>query len=70
MSDDLILICLILVLRHKVLNTGKRDLVDVLVDLFLCHAKAVVLNGNGLFIWIYTDLDLVFYLFRFLILSH
>ena len=40
--DDLILACLVLVLRKEIGSAGKCDLVDVLLDLIRGHTDTVV----------------------------
>ena len=70
MPDNLILIGLILILVHEILNTGKSDLIDVLINLLLRHTKAVIGNSNGLVSGVHRHLNLVFHILRFLILPH
>ena len=70
MADNLILVGLVLVLCHKVLHTGERDLIDVLVNLLLGHAQAVVRDLDGLLLLVHTDLDLVVHILGLLILAH
>ena len=70
MADDLVFICLVLVLLHEVLNAGKCDLVNIFVNLFLRHAKAIIPDGNGLFIGVYADLDLILHILRLFVLAH
>ena len=70
MTDDLIFVCLILILIQEILRTGKCDLVDILVYLFLGHTKSVIGKGNGLLVWVYRYLDLVLEILRLFVLTH
>ena len=47
MSDDLIIICLVLVLLHKGFGTGKGNIVDILFDFIRRHAQSVVTDLYG-----------------------
>ena len=70
MADNLVFIGLVLILCHKILHAGECDLIDVLVDLFLGHAQAVVRDLDGLLLLVHTDLDLVVHILGLLILAH
>ena len=70
MTDNLVLIGLVLVLLHKILYAGECNLVNVLVNLVLGHAKSIVCDLDGLVIWIHGHLDFVLQILRSFILSH
>ena len=69
-TDDLILICLVLILFYEICRAGKSDLVDVFIYLFLCHTKTVINDLDRFFLWIEYNPDLVLISFRKLVLSH
>ena len=68
-SDDLVLVGLVLILLQEIRRTGKGHLVDVAVDLFFGHAQAVILYLDGLFVRIHRNIDPVMLLCRRLIFS-
>ena len=64
MTDDLILVGLVLVLLHEIRCAGKCDLVDVLLDLVRRHTKTVIDELQGLLLRVHDDLNLVSYILR------
>ena len=70
MTDNLVLIGFVLVLLHEILDAGECNLVNVLVNLILGHAKSVVCDLDGLVIWVHGHLDFVLQILRSFILSH
>ena len=70
MSDDLLIASLVLVLVDEVRRTGKCDLVDVFVNLFLGHTKTVIDECQSLILGRRVHLNLVLLAFNFLIISH
>ena len=69
-TDDLIFVCLILILIQEILRTGKCDLVDILVYLFLGHTKSVIDKLHCLLFRVDNYFNLRFVSFRKLIFSH
>ena len=69
-SDDLILIGLVLILRQEIRSPGKCDLVDVFFHFLRGHAKTVIDEFQSLLIRIYQNLHLRFIFIRKSILSH
>ena len=59
MSDDLLIASLVLVLVDEVRRTGKCDLVDIFLDLFLCHTDTVISEGYGLVVGTCGHIDAV-----------
>ena len=51
-SDNLIIVGLILILVDEVGRTGEGDLIDVLLDLLFRHTDTVILEGDGLMLGI------------------
>ena len=70
MTDNLVVVCLIFIFCNKICRAGKCDLVNIFVNLFLRHAKAIIPDGNGLFIGVYADLDLILHILRLFVLAH
>ena len=70
MADDLIVICLILVLLDKVCRPGKSDLVDVLLDFLRRHTKSGIDEFERLFLRIDNDVDILLHTSGVFILSH
>ena len=70
MTDNLVLIGFVLVLLHEILDAGKCNLVNILVNLVLGHAKSIVCDLYGLVIWIHGHLDFVLQILRSLVLAH
>ena len=66
MPDDLIVISLILVFLNEVCCTGKRNLIDIFINLIGCHADAVILKGNGFVIGINNDIHSALIILRLL----
>ena len=69
-ADNLVLIGLVLILFHEIPDTGKCNLVNVLVNLILGHAQTAIRNLNGLVRWINAYLDPVLHILRSLIFPH
>ena len=70
MTDDLIFVCLILILCDEISGSGKCDLVDILLNLILCHAQTVIDNLYELCLRINDHLDLALIILRKRVLSH
>ena len=70
MTDDLVFIRFILVLVQEILGAGESDLVDILVNLILCHTETVIFDPDRLFLRIYGNLDFIRFIVRGLILAH
>ena len=56
-TDDLVVIRLVLVLGHERLRAGERDVIDVFLDLVRRHADTVVDDLNRLLLRIQHDID-------------
>ena len=69
-SDDLVLVCLILILLEEIRRAGESDLVDVFLYFFRSHTKAVIGNGDGLILRANLYRDLSFETIRQCILTH
>ncbi len=69
-TDDLVVICLVLVLLDKVCRSGKSDLVDILLNFLRCHAKSGIDKLERLFLRIDNDVDILFDTSGIFILSH
>ena len=60
MSDDACLVSrFLLILGNEIERAGESDLVDVLLNLILCHSDTVVFKGDSLVIVIVSNGDLV-----------
>ena len=61
MADDALLgrVALAFVLADEIQRAGKRDLIDVAVDLLAGHPDAVVGDGDGLGVAVERDVDAV-----------
>ena len=70
MTDDLILIRLVLVFFNKIRRAGESDLVDVLLHLVRRHADTVVDKCKRLFLRIDNDLNLRLVIIRQRVLAH
>ena len=60
MTDDLILICFILIFFDEISCTGKCDLIDIFFNLVSCHTKTIIGDGYFFVVRIYDDLQLGF----------
>ena len=56
-SDDLIIVGLILILVDEVRRTGEGNLIDILLDLLCGHTDTVILEGDGLMLGIDDHID-------------
>ena len=56
-TDDLIVVRLILVFIHEGFRTGEGNVVDIFLHLVRCHAKSVIGNLNGLALGIQNHVD-------------
>ena len=70
MPDDLILICLVLVLLQKTLRTGKGDLIDVGFYFVCGHTNSVIDKGQCLFFGVGNHINPVLLPFRRFIFAH
>ena len=71
MSDDLVSGSLVLVFFQERLRAGKRDIIDVFLDLISGHAKAVITDLDNLFRRVDDDIDPCLIIFRqFIITDH
>ena len=70
MTDDLIVICLVLVFFDEVSSTGKCDLTDIFFDFVRSHTKTVIDEFQSLCIRIYDNLDLWSVILRKLVFTH
>ena len=70
MTDNLIVICLVLVFLNEICRTWKSDLVDILLHLVRCHAKSGINKFECFLLWIDNDMDILLDIWRILILSH
>ncbi len=70
MTDDLVIICLVLILRKEVRCAGESDVVDVLLDFIRGHTDAVIRKRHRLLLGIYTDIDARFVAFRIFKFTH
>ena len=59
MSDNLILIRLILVLVQEILSSGERNLVNIFLHLIRGHTDSVIDELNGLLVRIHANLNLI-----------
>ena len=50
MSDNLLIICLILILFQKISRSGKGNLIDILFHFFRRHPQTIIGKGNRLFL--------------------
>ncbi len=57
MSDNLIRIRLILILRNKICRTRERDLVDILINLLRCHTDTIIAELDRPLIRIHDDIN-------------
>ena len=69
MSDDLLIICLVLVFLQEISCSGKCDLVNVLFHLICCHSQSIITDGNGFVFRTNLNFDLAFVIFRQICLS-
>ena len=70
MTDDLVVICLVLVFLNKVCGTGESNLVDVLFHFISRHTKTVIDDLNGLLCRIHKYLNLRLVILGQSILTH
>ena len=70
MTDDLVLVGLVLVLLQEILGAGEGDLVDVLLHLVGGHAQAVIGEGDGLRVRIHLHQNLVLHVLGLRVLAH
>ena len=70
MTDDLVLIGLVLILLQECLGAGKGDLVDVLLHLVHGHAETIILDDDGLLLGIDRYLHLIVGIGRLLVFAH
>ncbi len=68
-SDDLVIVGLVLILLDEIRRTGEGDLVDVLFNLFLGHTDTVVAEGNGLLLRIHGHIHSALVILRLLPLA-
>ena len=57
MADDLIVACLVLVLRKEGLRAGEGDVVDILLDLVSRHADTVIGYCDGSVIGVHLNIN-------------
>ena len=69
-ADDVVLVCLVLILLEECCRTGKCNLCDVFFDFFCCHAKTCVREADRLRLRVHDDMDGVLVVIRILVLSH
>ena len=70
MTDNLILICLVLILCQEIRCAGKCNLVDILFHFICSHAKSVIDELQSLLIRVHQNLYLRFIFLRKCILTH
>ena len=64
MTDDLVIIGLVLILLQEILRAGKGDLVDVLVHLVLSHAETIVCEADAFLVGADLYLDRILFSLR------
>ncbi len=69
-SDNLVIVGLVLVLLHEIRGAGKSDLVDVLVHLLGGHAQTIVMKGDGLGFGVYDHVNSGLVIHGELVLAH
>ena len=70
MTDDLIVICLVLIFLNEICCTGESNLVNVFFY-FLCgHAKTCINEFQSLLLRVNNDTDVIFCIFRGSIFTH
>ena len=70
MTDDLILVGLVLIFLHKLCCAGESDLGNVLLYLIRCHTKTVIDKLHGFGFRIDDNLDLCLVIIGKLIFAH
>ena len=57
MSDNLLIICLVLIFFQKICRSGKGNLIDILFHFFCRHSQTIIGKGNRLFLRIDFHID-------------
>ena len=70
MTDDLIIVCLVLIFLYEIGGTGKSDLINVFLHLIGCHSQTVIDELKCLVLRIADYLNLWLVILGKSILSH